>query len=148
MDVPVAQFGLDQNPNVAMDAFGKTVVVYQEWNAATANWDVWGAQYNFGANMWNWGTVLWQPGVNETHPVVAVNRWTDNFVVAFQDDTNNVVWDTEFNNNGVFAGAWNLGQQRDQPAISIDGNGDYLLTYTFTAAGGTKIIDGVFGQVW
>src|SRR5262249_10818493 len=133
-DLTVASGALDQYPNVAMDNGGTTVLV---WQHLGANWDVMGARYNFLWNFPTWGPLaLGSTGDAQTHPVVAVNRATTNFVVAFQDDTLNSVIVAEFNGatGGLTGGTWNLGAQRDQPAVSIDGAGYWMLTFTLTGA--------------
>jgi hypothetical protein len=143
-NLTVAAGGLDQYPNVAMDNVGTTVVVYQDWNGS--NWDTWGAQVPFGWAFPAWQKLLWSSGDDLAHPVVAVNRSSDTFVVAFQDDTLGSVQVAEYDPLGnLTGGPWDVGGGRSQPAVSIDGAGYYQLTYTL--AGPTSNIDSWFGIV-
>jgi hypothetical protein len=87
-----------------------------------------------------------QPSDNELNPVIAVNRTSGAFVVAFEDAStySSHLTVTEVSSANAIFGTTVVGPFLTDPALSIDGNGYYMLTYTSSDVGHSGI-HGRFG---
>jgi hypothetical protein len=130
---------LEANPSVAMDSAGNAVVAYQEFT---------GGDYGIYANrvtslgvVSNRILVQDTPGVAETSPSVALSPAGGLFVVAYETPAHNQVTEMSASNTPVETGVQPA--VASEPAISIDGYGRYLVSFTRLIGG---VIDFVFAR--
>lgn len=116
----------EQAPSLALDGVGNAFVAYQKFvgddfdikvrRVSTAG--LVGAEIN-----------IQNTGDQETNPSIAVRRSVPGgFVVAYNSDDRVKV--TEVSSANVVLSTSDAGGGRSNPSVSIDGNGEYLLTYT------------------
>ncbi len=124
--VVVANNGsLNESPKIAMDNKGNAVIAYQKWNGS--NWDV--EARRLGSNGVLSGEINVQhTSANETSPSVALEGNAGAFVVAY--DSGTVVDVSEVNSSNVAIHTFSTGQDRFSPAVSINAQNNYLVTYT------------------
>jgi hypothetical protein len=133
----------EQAPSVSMDNSAHAVVAYQrlvggDWDIkARRVSDIVGGELNIRNTL-----------ADEFNPSVALNRTDGSFVVAYDSwtsGTGNHVLVSEVSPSNVVSSPIDLGGFRSDPAISIDGNGVYMLTYTTNDSGDLNI-RGRFGH--
>jgi hypothetical protein len=113
------------SPSVAMDDAGNAVVAFQEFDFGS--WDIYAKRLSSGGAVGPLVFVQTFLGIDELNPSVALAPTGGQFVVAY--DTPNGVQVTEVDSNDAQLGT--LGPVVGlHPAISIDGFGRYLVTYT------------------
>ncbi len=133
--------GLNELPKIAMDNQGNAVIAYQTWNGS--NWDVAADRFsNTGVvgNEINVGST----SANEISPSVALEGNAGAFVVAY--DSSSVrsgtgVKVSEVNSSNVVIDTFSAGQLRFAPAISINAQNKFLVTYN-GEAGNDQFIAG------
>jgi hypothetical protein len=134
----------DLYPSVAADNVGNVIVAWQHWNPVGLNWDVWGERVSL-AGVPGGVLILETAGNVDPRPVVAMNRNTDSFAVAWYDSGLLQTWGQEFDAfNNPTGAAFFIGCG-NEPAISIDGNGWLLITHTDVAAGGATL--DIYGDI-
>ena len=121
---------LNASPKIAMDNQGNAVIAYETWNGS--NWDVAadrlsntgvvGNEINVGSTFAN----------EETSPSVALEGNAGAFVVAY--DSGSVrsgtgVKVSEVNSSNVVIDTFSAGQSRFFPAVSINAQNEFLVTY-------------------
>src|SRR5262249_30741673 len=125
-----------RDPSVAMDIAGNAVVVYDR--LVGNDYDIKAKRLNASGAV---GSEIYvqQTLAQETHPVVALSPRGSAFVVAYNTDllgapphTNRTVEVAEVNSSDFVVGVANLGAlpNNSSPALSINQNGGYQLTYT------------------
>jgi len=127
---------LSESPKIAMDNQGNAVIAYQTWNGS--NWDVAAHRLsNTGVlgNEINVGST----SANETSPSVALEGNAGAFVVAY--DSGAGVKVSEVNSSNVVIDTFSAGQSRFFPAVSINAQNEFLVTYD-GAAGNDGFIAG------
>jgi hypothetical protein len=127
---------LSESPKIAMDNQGNAVIAYQTWNGS--NWDVAAHRLsNTGVlgNEINVGST----SANETSPSVALEGNAGAFVVAY--DSGAGVKVSEVNSSNVVIDTFSAGQSRFFPAVSINAQNEFLVTYD-GAAGSDGFIAG------
>jgi len=127
---------LSESPKIAMDNQGNAVIAYQTWNGS--NWDVAAHRLsNTGVlgNEINVGST----SANETSPSVALEGNAGAFVVAY--DSGAGVKVSEVNSSNVVIDTFSAGQLRFAPAISINAQNEFLVTYN-GEAGNDQFIAG------
>ena len=131
--------GLNVSPKIAMDNQGNAVIAYQTWNGS--NWDVAADRFsNTGVvgNEINVGSA----SANEISPSVALEGNAGAFVVAYDSyDSGAGVKVSEVNSSNVVISTQNAGQLRFAPAISINAQNEFLVTYN-GEAGNDQFIAG------
>ena len=120
-------------PSVAMDNFANAVVAYHQRPNTNFNFDVMARQVSNGGGL---GSILnvANGGIQERNPSVALHPTNGKFVVAYETlGVSQGVSVTEMSAAGAVLATQSVGSARSDPAISIDGNGNYLVSYTFGA---------------
>src|SRR5262249_14701827 len=119
----------EMNPSVALDNFGNAVVAYQKLVADNSDIK---ARRVTGNGAVGGEIDIHSTTANETNPTVALRRDGGlSFVVAYDSNAfgTNRVQVAEVNASNVIVARHDDGGSRSFPALSIDGDGDYLLTY-------------------
>ncbi|MGA2703114.1 MAG: hypothetical protein ABSH35_18705 [Isosphaeraceae bacterium] len=116
---------LSESPKVAMDNQGNAVIAYQKW--VGNNWDV-EARRLSGTGLLGGEINVQSTTANETSPSVALEGNAGAFVVAY--DSGIGVNVSEVNSSNVVIDTYSAGQSRFAPAISINAQNEFLVTYT------------------
>jgi len=123
--VEISSAALSESPKVAMDNQGNAVIAYQKWNGN--NWDV-AAQRLSNTGVLGDEINVQSTTANETSPSVALEGNAGAFVVAY--DSGIGVNVSEVNSSNVVIDTYSAGQSRFAPAISINAQNEFLVTYT------------------
>jgi hypothetical protein len=128
----------DINPDVAIDDNHNIVVVYQAWDNYTHSYDVYARRVNSAGIKQGEFLIAGGP-TDEQNPVVAMHHNNGSFVVAYDVGSNQFVGGDlavrEFSASNQQTAGSSLGSSRYAPAISMDGDGHYFLTYTGELSG-------------
>jgi len=127
---------LSESPKVAMDNQGNAVIAYQTWNGS--NWDV-AARRLSNTGVLGGVINVQSTTANETSPSVALEGNAGAFVVAY--DSGIGVNVSEVNSSNVVIDTFSAGQSRFFPAVSINAQNEFLVTYD-GAAGNDGFIAG------
>lgn len=120
---------LEYYPAVAVDNSGNAVVAWYEVGKGGAR-NVYARTLSASGVRGSTTAVTSGSGQN-LMPAVAVNGKTGAFVVAYQSGFGNPeVRVAEFSRTGSLRASFSAGTQRHNASLSIDGNGNYMLTYT------------------
>jgi hypothetical protein len=117
-------------PSLATDNFGNAVVAYHQRLNTNFNFDVKARQVSNAGVL---GSILniANGGIQERNPSVALHPTNGKFVVAYETQgVNQGVSVTEMSAAGTVLATLSVGSARSDPAISIDGSGNYLVSYT------------------
>ncbi|MGE3820196.1 MAG: hypothetical protein AB7I30_12320 [Isosphaeraceae bacterium] len=125
--VTVAGAGVrERAPSLGLDGLGNAFVAYQRIGGD--DWDVKVRRVSTAGSVGPEINIQ-NTGADETRPSIAVRRSAaGGFVVAYNSDDRVKV--TEVTDAGVVKSTSDAGDGRTNPAVSIDGNGEYLVTYT------------------
>jgi hypothetical protein len=140
----------DTNPSVSIDDYGNAVVVYQAW--VGGDYDIKARRSN-SAGATGGELTIAATYAQEEDPVVALDRTTGQFVVAYYvlpaDGSSGHIEVREVSASDAVGAATDLGSNLGGPAISIDGNGYYMLTYFTYGHPGNQGLDiaGRFGYL-
>jgi hypothetical protein len=126
---PLGQYEIDsaeytESPKIAMDNHGNAVIAYQEWNGN--NWDVAAQRISNTGVLGNVINVQYT-SANASAPSVALEGNAGAFVVAY--DSGSGVNVSEVNSSNVVIDTFSAGQSRFVPAISINAQNEFLVTY-------------------
>jgi hypothetical protein len=132
----------EQAPSVSVDDFGNAVVAYQK--LVGSDFDI-KARRVSSAGIAGSEINIQSTTANETAPSVALNRGGGGFVVAYNGASGATV--SEVSATDAVLATFSLGFFREGPAVSIDGFGEYLLTYNSTDVFFDHNIRGRFGHL-
>ncbi len=131
---------LNVSPKIAMDNQGNAVIAYQTWNGTSVSGDLGDPRQDFLLGNWdvaadrfsNTGVVgneinLGSTSTNEISPSVALEGNAGAFVVAY--DSGIGVNVSEVNSSNVVIDTFSAGQSRFFPAVSINAQNEFLVTY-------------------
>jgi hypothetical protein len=118
---------LQAEPSVTMDAYGNSIVAWQE--SVNKNWNVYARTIRSSGTMGSIWTVT-ASSAQETLPCVAVDSLTGKFVVAYQYDTGTAVSVkvTEMTGSGGYIRSSTVGTGLVDPFVSLGGSGHRYLT--------------------
>jgi hypothetical protein len=130
-------------PNVAMDANGNAVVVYERYNGHDL--DTYANRLSSSGAIGGMINLQDGFGIGEYEPSVALSS-TGQFVVAYSSDVGMQV--IEVGSNDTVLTAQGTGNNGSNPSVSIDALGHYFVTYSrFNASSGHYDIFGQRGQL-
>ena len=130
-------------PSVGIDANGYAVVAY-EYEHNSSDHDICARRVS-NAGMLGPLIAVESSTLFQSNPVVALQPTTGRFVVAYEAGTGagRSVAVEEFGADDSLLGSYNAGSSRAAPAVSIDGQGNYQVTYTSLTATTTDVGLGV-----
>jgi hypothetical protein len=114
----------EYSPNIAMDAAGNAVVVYERYNGHDL--DTYANRLSSSGVIGNMINLQDGFGINEYNPSVALSS-TGQFVVAYSSDAGMEV--IEVGSNDTVLTAQGAGNASD-PSVSVDSLGGFVVTYT------------------
>ena len=132
--------GLNESPKIAMDNQGNAVIAYQTWNGS--NWDVAADRLSNTGVVGNEINVASTFANEDISPSVALEGNAGAFVVAYDSDAIGTgVKVSEVNSSNVVIDTFSAGQSRFFPAVSINAQNEFLVTYN-GIAGNDQFIAG------
>jgi hypothetical protein len=117
--------GTNGPPKIAVDNQGNAVVVYSS-SSLTAT-EVEARRFSSTGALGGVINITSPPLANETSPTVALEGSGGAFVVAYENG--NGVSVSEVSSSNAVIGTFSAGQSRVNPAISINGQNEFLVTY-------------------
>ena len=119
------------NPQIAIDANGNAVVVWQKYNGDHNN--IWSSRYSASAASWSTPTYISNGVGSAVNPQVAFDADGNAVAVWYQDDGNTNIWSNRYT---ASTGLWGTaalietnGGYAYNPQVAIDANGNAIVVW-------------------
>jgi hypothetical protein len=126
---------LEEAPSIAMDNQGNAVIAYQKF--VGSDWDIKARRFS-GTGVLSGEINVQSTTANETSPSVALQGNAGAFVVAYDSGTGVNV--SAVNSSNTVIATLSAGQTRYGPAISINAQNQFLVTYTADTSTDSNIV--------